>query len=133
MAEHHEIAGPARGEPRRAGEVGVSVRIPLDAAPSPRWTRTMRGHLMTGLSGHAAIGHLRLDRIVEGRDVVLHGVEPSEAGLLGPVLRNAIEAANRACERDAPAAPEAPVSPNMEQKKAEEVARAVSAGTAAGG
>jgi hypothetical protein len=126
MAEHHEITGPARGEPRPAHCVGACVRIPLDAAPSPRWSRALTAHLALGLTGHPAVGHLRLDAAVQGAHIVLDGVETPEAELLGPVLREAIDAANRACDKpDGQAA-----QVNMDPAQAEAVASAVSAAAA---
>jgi hypothetical protein len=97
------------------------VRIPLDTAPSPRWSNALASALMTGLVGHPAVGHLRLDHVVQGAEIVLDGVEPLEAELLGPVLLQAIESANRrspdATEQDGPR--------NMDPAEAEDVARKV--------
>jgi hypothetical protein len=123
MAEHHEIAGPARGEPRSAGSVGARVRVPLESAPSAHWSSALTAHLATALTGHPAVGHLRLNSVVQGADVVLEGVETREAELLGPVLRRAIDAANHACA----GLDEAAARPvNMEVAQAEAIARAVS-------
>jgi hypothetical protein len=126
MAEHHEITGPARGEPRAARHVGACVRVPLDAAPSRRWSRALAAHLAVGLTGHPAVGHLCLDGVIQGADIVLDGVETAEAALLGPVLREAIAAANGACAK----ADGEVRRLNMDPAQAEEVARAVNAGTA---
>jgi hypothetical protein len=122
MAEHHAITGPARGEPRSARHVGACVRLPLDAAPTPRWSQALSAHLHTGLLGHPAVGHLGLDRVVQGTDIVLDGVEVAEAALLGPVLRGAIDAANRAC---AGSDGDGEGARNMDRAQAEAVARAV--------
>jgi hypothetical protein len=46
--------------------------------------------------GHAAVGHLRLDEIVQGDQIVLDGVEASEAPTLAGSLRRAVDATNRA-------------------------------------
>jgi hypothetical protein len=125
MAEQHQITGPARGEPRSAHDVGACVRVPLDTAPSPRWARALTAQLSSGLTGHPAVGHLRLNGIVQGADIVLDGVEEGEATLLGPVLRSAIEAANRTSgRRDRVAARRL----NMDEAKADGIAQAVSAG-----
>jgi hypothetical protein len=124
MAEHHIITGPARGAPRAADCPGACVRVPLDAPPSPRWSRVLSARLVAGLTGHPAVGHLRLDGIVQGADIVLEGVEEREAPLLGPVLADAVDEANRASEHDGDVA--RPL--NMDWPKAEEVARAVTAG-----
>jgi hypothetical protein len=125
MPERHQIAGPASGAPLTSPQVGARVRVPLDSPPSSRWSRALAAHLTAGLSGHSAVGHLHLDAVVQGADIVLEGVEPDEAELLGPVLRGAIETANRAC--DAPEA-DAQRPPNMQRGEAEQVARAVGEG-----
>jgi hypothetical protein len=123
MPERHSIAGPASGAPLATGQVGARVRVPLDSPPSPRWSRSLAAHLAADLTGHPAVGHLRLDAVVQGADVVLEGVEPAEAELLGPVLRGAIEAANASCAED-----EAGPAPNMARGQAEDVARTVAEG-----
>lgn len=115
------MTGTARGEPLAAGRTGARVRIPLDTAPSPRWSNALASALMSGLTGHPAVGHLHLDNVVQGAEIVLDGVEPREAELLGPVLLEAIEAANRVC----PDASEHVEAPNMDPARAAEVARAV--------
>jgi hypothetical protein len=125
MPEHHEITGPVRGAPRQADCVGACVRVSLDTAPTPRWSQALTVHLASGLTGHPAVGHMRLDHLVQGADIVLEGVEGREAQLLGPVLRGAVEAANRACGEDP-----RPRRLNMELARAEEVASAVQAGLA---
>jgi len=120
MAEHHQIAGSARGEPRPSDCVGARVRVPLDSAPTPAWSRVLGSHLTAGLTGHPAVGHLRLAELVQGADIVLDGVEAREAALLGPVLQQAIDAANRACEGD-----DARPRTNMPHADAQEVAQAL--------
>jgi hypothetical protein len=122
MAEHHEITGPARGEPRVAECVGACVRLSLESPPTPRWAQALTSHLLTGLTGHPAVGHLRLNNVVQGAEIVLQGVEPPEAELLGPVLRSAIQAANRAC---ADGAGPAGRPLNMDQAEADAVASTV--------
>jgi hypothetical protein len=125
MSERHQIAGPATGVPLAAPQVGASVRVPLDSPPTPRWSRALAAQLTAKLAGHTAVGHLHLDRIVQGSDIVLDGVEPAEAELLGPVLRDAIETANQTCE-----APDRDAGrpPNMDPGQAEQVARVVAQG-----
>jgi hypothetical protein len=78
---------------------------------------------MRGLAGHPAVGHLHLDNVVQGAEIVLDGVEPREAELLGPVLLEAIETANSVC----PDATEQAGPQNMDRAEAEEVARVVEA------
>jgi hypothetical protein len=115
------MSGSAKGEPQPAGTIGARVRIPLDTSPSPRWSDALACALSRGLLGHPAVGHLHLDNIVQGAEIVLEGVEPREAELLGPVLLEAIEEANRVC----PDATEEPGPRNMDPAQAEEVARVV--------
>ena len=96
MSEHHEIIGQARGEPRAVGDVGVRVHVPLSGCPSRRWSQAFTGRLATELVGHAAVGHLRIDvnEIVQGDQIVLEGVESSEATALAQPLQRAVDGAN---------------------------------------
>ena len=117
MSETHQIAGAPRGEPLAADRVGARIRVPLSGgAPSPRWSRAVGAQLTNELSGHAAVGHLRLGEIVQGTDLVLEGVEEREAPDLGACLERAVAAAN-ACVADA-----APPSANMPQAAADAIA-----------
>ncbi|MBV9196048.1 MAG: hypothetical protein JO168_18080 [Solirubrobacterales bacterium] len=102
MYEHYEIIGEARGEPRPAGCVGVRVRVRLSGHPSRRWAHAFGARLATELSGHAAVGHLRINtaEIVQGDEIVLDGVEPSEAPGLAQPLRLAVSSANEAATRE---------------------------------
>ena len=100
MTEHHEIVGASHGEPLPKGRVGVRVRVPLSGCPSARWSHDLSARLATELVGHPAIGHLRLNDIVQGDQIVLEGVEEREAQLLSEALRRAIEATNAACTVD---------------------------------
>jgi hypothetical protein len=124
MTERHAIAGPARGETLSSGRVGARVRLPLESAPTPRWSDAMSARLAASLTGHAAVGHLKLDHLVQGNEIVIDGVEPAEAEQLGPVLCDAIEAANRVCEGE----PAAGKPSNMPQARADDLARSVQAG-----
>ena len=98
MSEHHEIVGQARGEPLAAGCVGVRVRVRLSSCPSRRWSQALAGRLATELAGHAAVGHLRINinEIVQGDQIVLEGVESSEATALAQPLQRAVDGANHA-------------------------------------
>lgn len=125
MPEHHEIAGPAHGEPLPENRVGALVRVPLDSAPTARWSRALGAHLATALVGHGPVGHLRLNDLVQGASIVIEGVEPAEAEKLGPALREAVEAANQLCGDDDPPGPR-----NMGQPEADRVAKIVSETTA---
>ena len=109
MSEHHRIVGPSRGEPLPEGRVGVRVRVPLSGCPSSRWSRDLRARLTNELVGHPAVGHLHLNDLVQGDQIVLEGVEEREASLLAQALRRAIDATNAACPADA--SPSANVPP----------------------
>ena len=113
--EQHAIVGPARGEPRPAGAVGARIRVPLSGTPSPRWSAALRSHLTGALMGHAHVGHLRLNSLVQGATVVIEGVELEEAELLGPALVRAVAEANRTAGPH----PDAETGgPNMPQERA---------------
>jgi hypothetical protein len=101
MFEQHRIVREARGEPLPAGRVGVRVRIPLSGCPSGRWSRDLSARLSNELVGHAAVGHLRLNDIVQGDELVLEGVEAREARALAVAVRRAVDATNQACPEDA--------------------------------
>jgi hypothetical protein len=121
MSEHHQIVSDARGEPL-PGSVGVRVRIQLSGCPSGRWSRALRVNLSNELVGHAAVGHMRLNDIVQGDQIVLDGVEASEAPTLAGSLRRAVEATNRAeIGEQNPTA-------NAEQEEADAVAHQVTLG-----
>jgi hypothetical protein len=116
MSETHQITGSPRGEPLVAGRVGARVRVPLTGAPSPRWSRALCAQLANELTGHAAVGHLRLGEVVQGSDLVLDGVEEREAPELGACLQRAVAAANASVET------EPPRSANMPQATADAIA-----------
>jgi hypothetical protein len=122
MGERHELTGRVHGEPLEEGRVGARVRVPLTGTPSPRWSQALISHLSGDLTGHAHVGHLRLGEIVQGRDLVLDGVEDPEAPELGRCLRGAVDAANRCCEADQPREPA-----NMPRERAQAIADAVGA------
>jgi hypothetical protein len=122
MSETHHIAGNARGEPLSAGRVGARIRVPLSGAPSPRWSRTLSAHLANELTGHAAVGHLHLDEVVQGAELVLEGVEEREAPALGDCLIRAVEAANACVRESGEAGPPA----NMPRNEADRIAVLVS-------
>jgi hypothetical protein len=98
MAERHTIVGEARGEPLPAGRVGVRLHVPLSGSPSGRWSRDLSARLTTELTGQSAVGHLRLNDIVQGDHIVLEGVEEREAPNLADALQRAVDATNDACE-----------------------------------
>lgn len=99
MSESYRIVGDPSGDPLPAGRVGVRVRVPLSGCPSQRWSRTLGAHLVNEFTGHAAVGHLRLNSIVQADHIVLEGVEAAEAPQLGDILRRAIDATNQGCAR----------------------------------
>jgi hypothetical protein len=121
MSETHQITGDPCGEPLAAGRVGARVRVPLSGTPGPRWSHALSAHLAHELIGHSAVGHLHINEVVQGRDLVLDGVEPREAPALGDCLQRAVDAANRACAHVG----EAPLAANMDQPAAEAIARQV--------
>jgi hypothetical protein len=116
MSEHHQIVSDASGEPQAMGSVGVRVRIRLSGRPSRRWSHALRSNLSRELVGHTSVGHIRLDGIVQGDEIILEGVEASEAPTLAGSLQRAVEATNKAeISEDVP-------SPNMAQADADAVA-----------
>ena len=121
MSEDYQIVSRARGETLPEGCTGVRVRVQLSGCPSQRWSLVLAARLSQELVGHAAVGHLRLnvDDIVQADQIVLEGVEQPAAPALGDALEQAVDAANRAST----AAPDAP--PNMTQKQADGIARAI--------
>jgi hypothetical protein len=98
MPEHHRIVGASHGEPLPEGRVGVRVRVPLSGCPSRRWSHDLKARLTNELVGHPAVGHLRLDNLIQADQIVLDGVEEREAPLLSHALQRAIDATNAACD-----------------------------------
>ena len=101
MAEEHTIVGLAKGAPLPMGHVGVQLRIPLSGEPSRRWSRDLSARLSAELTGHANVGHLVLNDVIQGHEIVLEGVESGEAEALAGAVERAVDATNRACA-DAP-------------------------------
>jgi hypothetical protein len=97
MSEEHCIVGLARGESLPEGRVGIRVRFALSGSPTPRWSRDLRARLMLQLAGHPAVGHLRLNDVVQGSEIVLEGVESAEASSLAGAVERAVDAANDDC------------------------------------
>lgn len=122
MSEHHEIIGRARGEPLAAGCVGVRVRVRLSGCPSRRWSQALAGRLATELAGHAAVGHLRINvnEIVQGDEIVLEGVESSEAPALAQPLQRAVDGVNQV------ATSEPNLERNVTQREADAIAGQIS-------
>ena len=123
MSEYYEIISHARGEPRPAGCVGVRVYVRLSGRPSRGWSQALGARLATELTGHAAVGHLRINvnEIVQGDQIVLDGVEPSEASALTQPLQRAIDGANRAATTGPDHAP------NTTKQEAEAIAGQIDA------
>src|SRR3954464_4968470 len=96
-SEQHRIVGEAPAEPLPEGRVGVRVRIALSGYPSRRWSLDLSARLVNELVGHHSVGHLRLNEIVQGDQLVLEGVEEPEAPLLSAALERAIDATHAAC------------------------------------
>jgi hypothetical protein len=120
MAEEHSIVDSAKGEPLPAGRVGVRLRIPLSGSPSRRWSRDLSARLTTELTGHAAVGHLVLNDVVQGDEIVLDGVESAESPNIAGAVERAVDATNQACADE----PDDTASENR-QAEAEAVARTV--------
>lgn len=99
MSEVHEIVDLARAEPMSPGRVGVRVRFQLSGCPSPRWSRDMTARLTRELTGHRAVGHMKLNNAVQGQEIVLEGVESEEAPTLAAAVERAVDAANDASSR----------------------------------
>jgi hypothetical protein len=120
MLERHSMLGAARGEPLPVGRVGARLRVALSGCPSPRWSFDLSARLTNELTGEPAIGHLCVNNIVQGNQIVLEGVEEPEAPNLARALRRAVEATNDACEVEQrhPAA-------NMPRGRANAIARQV--------
>jgi hypothetical protein len=97
MSEEHQIVGLASGEPLPEGRVGVCLRFPLSGSPSARWSRDLTARLGVELTGRAAVGHLRLNQLVQGREIVLEGVESDEAPHIAGAVERAVDAANDDC------------------------------------
>jgi hypothetical protein len=122
MPEEHQIVSESHGEPLPAGRVGVRVRLRLSGCPSGRWSTALSANLYRELLGHAAVGHLLLDDIVQGDEIVLEGVEESEALTLAGTLRRAVHDTNKTLAR------EASPTTNVTQGEAEAIARQVDSG-----
>jgi hypothetical protein len=123
MSEEHHIVGLARGEPLPRGRVGVCLRFPLSGAPSARWSRDLGARLTLELTGHRAVGHLRLNEIVQGQEIVLEGVESEEASNIAGAVERAIASANHDCADGT----DADQGKNVRQTEAEAIARDVRA------
>jgi hypothetical protein len=121
MSEHHVVAGPARGEPLSEGEAGARIRVPLSGTPSSDWSLRFRAALTAGLQGHGGASQLKLNRIVQGGELVIEGVTDAEAPALGEAVRAAVAAANAGMARA-----ERPPRPcNMPQDRADGIAEAL--------
>ena len=125
MSEHHHIVEMARGEPLPLGRVGVRVRFGLSGSPSPRWSRDLRARLAQELAGHAAVGHLQLNDLVQGQEIVLDGVESDEASTLAGAVERAVDAANDAAD-DVRAGDDDPTR-KIRQQEADDIAGGVRA------
>jgi len=120
MIETHHMTGDACGEPLASGQVGARIRVPLTGTPSAEWSRAFTAHLVRHLTGRDHVGHLHLDHVVQGKDLVLEGVEGPEAAALGTCLDRAVEAANCACLDERPSEPG-----NMSRQEADAIAHQV--------
>ena len=126
MGTTHHMTGEVYGEPLAAGRVGARVRVPLTGTPDPHWSRAFTAYLTRELTGHGHVGHMRLHDVVQGRELMLDGVEADEAATLGACLERAVEAANGACKTD-----EAPHPTNISREEAEAIAGRIEISSAA--
>jgi hypothetical protein len=126
MAEHHHIVDLARAEPLPRGRVGVRVRFALSGSPSPRWSLAIRARLTRELVGHAAVGHLQLNDLVQGQEIILDGVESEEASTLAGAVERAVDGANDSVA-DAHADDDDP-SRRIRQEEADDIAGEIRAG-----
>ena len=126
MSEQHRIVGDPRGDPLPAGRVGVRVRIPLSGCPSRRWSRDLSARLANELVGHAGVGHLSLNDVVQGDQLVLDGVEAREVSALAGALKRAVDLTNQTCAEE----PERPanVTPSEADAIAHEMADEIETG-----
>jgi len=121
VAEQHLIAGAARGEPLPAGRSGVRIRVPLSGTPSSRWSELFEGALAMRLLRQPGTSRLRLNRAVQGGELVLEEIDETSAERLGTAIREAVAAANEGMRRA-----ERPPSPsNMAQPEADRIAAAL--------
>jgi hypothetical protein len=120
MAESHNIVASASGEALPADRIGVRLRFPLSGSPSGRWSRDLSARLTTELTGHAHVGHLVLNDVVQGDEIVLDGVEAGEAPNIAGAVERAVDATNKAC-----AATPDDTTPANPQAEADAVARTV--------
>ena len=125
MTERHTIISEARGEPLPTGRVGARLYVPLSGSPSGRWSRDLSARLTTELAGRSAVGHLRLNDIVQGDHIVLEGVEEGEASNIADALQRAVEATNSACEDRAEQ-----LNENMPRDTADAIAQRIGGSTA---
>lgn len=117
MSECHSITGKVRGDPQPAGRVGIRLHVQLSGSPSGRWSRDLSARLTNELTGEPSIGHLSVNDIVQGDQIVLDGVEETAARNLATALQRAVEATNDACEE-----PDRPAGGNMPRGKANAIA-----------
>jgi hypothetical protein len=120
MSESHQMTGEVQGDALPSGRVGARVVVSLTGTPGPRWSQVLTAHLTQDLTGHRAVGHLHVSDVVQGRALVLEGVEDREAAALGRCLRHAVELANHACQDDP-----APCETNMSPQEAQAIAHDV--------
>lgn len=60
----------------------------------------MTARLTRELTGHSAVGHMKLNNAVQGQEIVLEGVESEEAPTLAAAVERAVDAANDANSRE---------------------------------
>ena len=98
MAERHTIVSEARGEPLPSGRVRRPALRSAVGEPERTLVARPEARLTTELTRQSAVGHLRLNDIVQGDHIVLEGVEAREASKLCATRCTAVDATNSACE-----------------------------------
>ena len=101
MAKEHTIVGPAKGEPLPVGQRRGASAHSVVRCPGRRWSRDLSARLTTEFTGRPNVGHLVLNDVVQGHEIVLDGVEAGEADALADAVERAVDATNQACA-DAP-------------------------------
>ena len=80
----------------RVGLVSVCA-LRCGGARADVWSRDLSAWLTLQLAGHPAVGHLRLNDVVQGSEIVLEGMESAEASSIAGAVERAVDAVNADC------------------------------------
>ena len=80
----------------RVGLVSVCA-LRCGGARADVWSRDLSAWLTLQLAGHPAVGHLRLNDVVQGSEIVLKGVASAEASSIPGSVERAVDAVNADC------------------------------------